>query len=404
MRRAADPPPHPGDAMTTPGHAMIDLEALLSERMQAMEPSGIRRVFELASKMRDPVNFSIGQPDFDVPEPIKQAAIDAIRAGRNGYTITQGIAELRAAVAPKLSGEFGWEIGPGLECDVLITNGTSAGLLLAYTALADPGDEIIIPDPYFVSYPQVAAMVGAVVRYCDTYPDFRMTAARLEPLLTDRTKFVVLNSPGNPSGVVLSSDELREIVDLCESRGVLLLSDEIYDEFTYGDGREAGVFPTPARFSNQMLVLRGFSKTWGMTGWRLGYAVGPSRLIREMTKVNQYSFVCAPHMVQHAGVVALRTDMSSYVAAYERKRDMVVEALGGLTEIAHPAGAFYAFPRVPQHLSLTGDAFFRKALERNVLVIPGNIFSQRDTHFRISYAVDDARLARGLEILAALMK
>lgn len=383
---------------------MIDLEALLSERMQAMEPSGIRRVFELASKMRDPVNFSIGQPDFDVPEPIKQAAIDAIRAGRNGYTITQGIAELRAAVAPKLSGEFGWEIGPGLECDVLITNGTSAGLLLAYTALADPGDEIIIPDPYFVSYPQVAAMVGAVVRYCDTYPDFRMTAARLEQLLTDRTKFVVLNSPGNPSGVVLSSDELREIVDLCESRGVLLLSDEIYDEFTYADGREAGVFPTPARFSNQMLVLRGFSKTWGMTGWRLGYAVGPSRLIREMTKVNQYSFVCAPHMVQHAGVVALRTDMSSYVAAYERKRDMVVEALGGLTEIAHPAGAFYAFPRVPQHLGLTGDAFFRKALERNVLVIPGNIFSQRDTHFRISYAVDDARLARGLEILAALMK
>lgn len=383
---------------------MIDIEALLSERMQAMEPSGIRRVFELASKMRDPVNFSIGQPDFDVPEPIKQAAIDAIRAGRNGYTITQGIAELRAAVVLKLSGEFGWEIGPGLECDVLITNGTSAGLLLAYTALADPGDEIIIPDPYFVSYPQVAAMVGAVVRYCDTYPDFRMTAARLEPLLTDRTKFVVLNSPGNPSGVVLSSDELREIVDLCESRGVLLLSDEIYDEFTYADGREAGVFPTPARFSNQMLVLRGFSKTWGMTGWRLGYAVGPSRLIREMTKVNQYSFVCAPHMVQHAGVVALRTDMSSYVASYERKRDIVVEALGGLTEIAHPAGAFYAFPRVPQHLGLTGDAFFRKALERNVLVIPGNIFSQRDTHFRISYAVDDARLARGLEILAALMK
>lgn len=383
---------------------MIDIEALLTDRMEAMEPSGIRRVFELASKMKDPVNFSIGQPDFDVPEPIKQAAIDAIRAGRNGYTITQGIPELRAAVADKLSAELGWEIGPERECDVMITNGTSAGLLLAYLALAEPGDEIIIPDPYFVSYPQVAVVAGARAVFCDTYPDFRMTAARLEPLITDRTRFIVLNSPGNPSGVVLTSDELRDIVDLCESRGVMLLSDEIYDEFTYADGREDGVFPSPGRFTNQCLILRGFSKTWGMTGWRLGYAVGPSRLIREMTKVNQYSFVCAPHMVQHAGVVALRTDMSAYVAAYQRKRDMVVEALGGLTELAHPAGAFYAFPQVPPRLGLSGDAFFRKALERNVLVIPGNIFSQRDTHFRISYAVDDARLARGLDALAALMK
>ncbi len=383
---------------------MIDIEALLTARMQAMEPSGIRRVFELAAKMKDPINFSIGQPDFDVPEPIKQAAIKAISAGRNGYTITQGIAELRTAIAGKISTETGWSVGPECECDVLITNGTSAGLLLAYMALAEAGDEIVIPDPYFVSYPQVAAMVGAGVKYCDTYPDFRMTAERIEPLLSARTKFVVLNSPGNPSGVVLSSDELRDIVELCESRGVLLISDEIYDEFTYSDGREGGVFPTPARFSNQILLLRGFSKTYGMTGWRLGYAVGPSRLIREMTKVNQYSFVCAPNMVQHAGVVALQTDVSHHVQAYERKRDLVVERLGGVTELAHPAGAFYAFPKLPEHLGMTASKFIEKALEKNVLVIPGNIFSLRDTHFRISYAVDDARLARGLTALAELMQ
>ncbi len=383
---------------------MIDIEALLTDRLQAMEPSGIRRVFEMAAKMKEPINFSIGQPDFDVPEPIKRAAIDAISAGRNGYTVTQGIPELRSAIAAKLSPEIGWEIGPNAECDVLITNGTSAGLMLAYLALGQKGDEIIIPDPYFVSYPQVAAVVGATAKYCDTYPDCRMTAARIEPLITERTKFVVLNSPGNPSGVVLSSDELRDIVELCESRGVLLVSDEIYDEFTYGDGRESGVFPTPGRFSNQLLILRGFSKTYGMTGWRLGFAVGPTRLIREMTKVNQYSFVCAPNMVQHAGVVALQTDVSAHVKAYERKRDMVVEALGGVTELARPTGAFYAFPQVPPRLGLTGDEFFRKALDKNVLVIPGNIFSTRDTHFRISYAVDDARLARGLEALASLMR
>jgi len=383
---------------------MINIEALLSARMEAMEPSGIRRVFELAAKMKDPINFSIGQPDFDVPEPIKQAAIAAIAAGRNGYTITQGIPELRAAIAAKITEEMGWGIGPDYECDVLITNGTSAGLLLAYFALAEPGDEVIIPDPYFVSYPQVAAIVGANAKCCDTYPDFRMTAARIEPLISARTKFVVLNSPGNPSGVVLNSDELRDIVELCESRGVLLISDEIYDEFTYADGRENGAFPTPGRFSNHMLILRGFSKTYGMTGWRLGYAVGPSRLIREMTKVNQYSFVCAPNMVQHAGVVALRTDVSAHVKAYQHKRDMVVQALGGVTELAHPAGAFYAFPKVPDRLGLTATQFVEKALHHNVLVIPGNIFSQRDTHYRISYAVDDARLAKGLDVLATLMR
>ncbi len=383
---------------------MINIEALLSARMEAMEPSGIRRVFELAAKMKDPINFSIGQPDFDVPEPIKQAAINAIAAGRNGYTVTQGIPELRAAIAAKISEEIGWEVGPDCECDVLITNGTSAGLLLAYIALAEPGDEVIIPDPYFVSYPQVAAIVGANATCCDTYPDFRMTAARIEPLISERTKFVVLNSPGNPSGVVLNNGELRDIVELCESRGVLLISDEIYDEFTYADGRENGTFPTPGRFSNQMLILRGFSKTYGMTGWRLGYAVGPSRLIREMTKVNQYSFVCAPHMVQHAGVVALRTDVSAHVQAYEHKRDMVVQALGGVTELAHPAGAFYAFPKVPDRLGLTATQFIEKALHHNVLVIPGNIFSMRDTHYRISYAVDDTRLAKGLDVLATLMR
>lgn len=383
---------------------MINIEALLSARMEAMEPSGIRCVFEMAAKMKDPINFSIGQPDFDVPEPVKRAAIDAINAGRNGYTITQGIPELRGAIAAKLSAELGWEIGPDSDCDVLITNGTSAGLLLAYAALAEPGDEIIIPDPYFVSYPQVAAIVGAKAVCCDTYPDFRMTAARIEPLITERTKFVVLNSPGNPSGVVLNSDELRDIVELCEMRGVMLVSDEIYDEFTYSDGRERGVFPTPGQISDQTLILRGFSKTYGMTGWRLGYAVGPSRLIREMTKVNQYSFVCAPHMVQCAGVVALQTDVSAHVSAYQRKRDMVVERLGQVTELAHPAGAFYAFPKVPDHLDLPATGFIGKALEHNVLVIPGNIFSQRDTHFRISYAVDDVRLAKGLDVLAELMR
>jgi aspartate/methionine/tyrosine aminotransferase len=254
-------------------------------------------------------------------------------------------------------------------------------------------------------------MVGATPVLCDTYPDFRLTAARVEPLITPRTKLVLLNTPGNPSGVVATGKECRELLELCRSRNILLISDEIYDEFTYPDGRETTPFgthcPSPARNPNadrNLLLVRGFGKTYGCTGWRLGYAAGPRRIIEEMSKLQQYTYVCAPAPLQWGVLPALDFDMTPHIEAYRRRRDLVVQRLSPLTELAAPAGAFYVFPKVPDHLGLTATAFIERCLARNLLVIPGNVFSARDTHFRLSYATDERSLERGLGILADLMK
>jgi aspartate/methionine/tyrosine aminotransferase len=376
----------------------IDVQSILSERTRSIDVSGIRRVFELGAKLEDPINLSIGQPDFAVPDPIKQATIGAIEADRNGYTLTQGAPELLESVSRHLASDVGWD-APSDELGLIIASGTSGALLLAFTALLNPGDEVILPDPYFVVYPAIASITSGKAVFCDTYPEFRMTAARVEPLITDRTKIVLVNSPSNPAGVVLSSDELRDLVELCERRGVVLVSDEIYDEFTYPDAREAGKCPSPARFGQQMILVRGFGKTYGCTGWRMGYAAGPKAILQQMQKLQQYTFVCAPSMAQVGLAAAFDIDMSEHVDAYRRKRDMVVDAFDGVANLVHPGGAFYAFFEIPPALGASASAFAEQAIERNVLTIPGNVFSARDTHLRLSYAVPDRKLREGLEVL-----
>jgi len=380
----------------------IDFDDLISARSLAIDVSGIRRVFELGAKLEHPINLSIGQPHFPVPEVLKDAAVDAIRADRNGYTLTQGIDELRASITTHLDDDVGWVV-PSDDLGMIVTSGTSGGLLLVLMATLNPGDEVIVPDPYFVVYPALTGLTGGSAVYCDTYPDFRVTAERVEPLITDRTKLLLLNSPNNPSGIVLHGDELRDLVDLCEARGVLIVSDEIYDEFTYADSREDGRCPSPARFTDRMLLVRGFGKTYGCTGWRMGYAAGPRPLIEQMAKLQQYTFVCAPSIAQAAVVGAFGVDMSPLVQAYQGKRDRVLASLGEVTEVQHPGGAFYAFVRVPQGVAGSATEFVERATERNVLVIPGNVFSRRDTHFRLSYAAPDEMLDEGLEILAELL-
>lgn len=380
----------------------MDVEPLISRRARGVDASGIRRVFELGAKLKDPYNFSIGQPDFPVPEPIKQAAIDAIRADLNGYTVTQGVPGLLVRISAHLHDDVGWQ-APSADLGLLVTSGTSGAIFLAFLALMDPGDEAIIPDPWFVIYPHGVRMTGGKPVMCDTYPDGRMTAERIEPLITRRTKLVVIDSPGNPTGAVLTAGELRDIVDLCERRNLLLISDEIYNIFTYEDSLEDGKCPSPARFSDRLLLVRGFGKSYGCTGWRLGYAAGPRRLIEEMAKLQQYTYVCAPSMAQAAASAAFDVDMSEQVRAYQRKRDMVLERLGDVADIVHPGGAFYCFVEVPPRLGISATEFVNRAIEHNVLIIPGSVFSGRDTHFRLSYATSDERLRGGLGILRGLL-
>jgi len=398
----------------------MNVQSLLSARTTGIDGSGIRRIFELGAKLDDPINLSIGQPDFPVPEAMRRAAAEAIEAGANGYTLSQGIAPLRERTAAHLSADLGWDVHPDLaplddpdRTALMITSGTSGALMLAAMALLDPGDEFIIPDPYFVVYPNIGKMLGATSVLCDTYPDFRMTAERVEPLITARTKFVLFNSPGNPSGVVPTNEECRELLELCRAKGVILLSDEIYDEFVYSDALEpspsgeAGArCPSPGRFDRaeeDVLLVRGFGKTYGCTGWRMGYAAGPGPILREMGKLQQYSFVCAPSMAQAGCVAAFDADVSAHVADYQKRRDMVLEILSPVTDVATPGGAFYVFPKVPERLGLTGTQLVEKAIEQNVLCIPGGVFSGRDTHFRISLSASEEKLRRGAEILAELM-
>lgn len=383
-------------------NSILDFNLLISDRAKMVDASGIRRVFELGAKLKNPINLSIGQPDFAVPEPIKRATVAAIENNRNGYTLTQGVPELLNAITRHLKSDVGWS-APSDDLGLLVTSGTSGSLWLAFMALLNPGDQAIVADPYFVLYPALGQVVGAPVVTCDTYPDFRLTAERVEPLITDRTKILLVNSPSNPSGVVLTNDELQELVDLCDRRGVLMISDEIYDEFTYADAREHRKCPSPARMTDQLLLVRGFGKTYGCTGWRMGYVAGPKPVIQQMQKLQQYTYVCAPSMAQMGLAGAFEVDMSERVAAYQHKRDTVLNAFEGVTSVVHPGGAFYAFVEVPKRLNMTASQFTEIAIENNVLIIPGKVFSKRDTHFRLSYATADKTLQAGLEILTRLM-
>ena len=369
--------------MTRKSHAIAD-------RMRLIDASGIRKVFDLAAKMTDPINLSIGQPDFDVPEAVKQQAVRAIRDGRNKYTQTQGTEQLREALARRCRAEFGWTD----DRLYLVTSGVSGALVLAMETLVNPGDEVVFADPYFVMYSHLVHLAGGKPVLVDTYPDFRPSAQKFADAITDRTRMLILNSPANPTGCVYTETELRQIAEVAARRDLLVLSDEIYNLFCYDQP-----FVSMASIHENTLLMRGFSKSYAMTGWRIGWCTGPRAIIEKMTMLQQYSFVCAPSMAQAAAPAALDADMSDRVDEYRHKRDMVADALAEPFGLVRPGGAFYAFVPAPG-----GDAtaFVTRAIENNVLIIPGSVFSDRDTHFRISYATSNDRLAEGLDVLRKL--
>jgi aspartate aminotransferase/aminotransferase len=366
----------------------------LSARTKQFDSSGIRKVFDLSAKMKDPINLSIGQPDFPAPEPIKRAAIDAINADRNGYSQTQGIPDLRERLQAIVHQQYGHD-----DRRVLVTAGTSGSLVLAMLALVDPGDEVIVFDPYFVMYPALAAMVGGKAVYVDTYPDFYIDVDKVAAAITPRTKLILFNSPSNPTGMVASPEVARDLAELAARHHIALLSDEIYRLFCYD-----APLPSPAAWNPDTIVVDGFSKSYGVTGWRLGWVHGPAAIIDKMTMLQQYTFVCAPHPLQWAAVAALDVDMEPQAAEYSRRRHLVLDGLRHAGyEVAPAAGAFYVFPQVPESCG-SGQEFVERAIENELLIIPGGIFSRRDTHFRISYAANEQTLQRGLEVLRRIRR
>jgi aspartate aminotransferase/aminotransferase len=363
----------------------------IADRMQHIEASGIRKVFDLARSLKDPVNLSIGLPHFDVPPPVKAAAVAAIERGANAYTVTQGTAELRDKLLADVKRRY-----PNAERSLIVTSGTSGGLMLAMMATINPGDEVVLFDPYFVAYPHLVRLAGGVPVLVDTYPDFRIDIERVRAVLTPRTRMIVVNTPANPTGAVPARETLRDLAVLARERHILLLSDEVYRIFCYDEP-----FCSPAEFNDDVLVLDGFSKSHAMTGWRLGFAHGPRHVIEQMMVLQQYTYVCAPSVVQHAGVVAWDSDVSGIVADYRQKRDRLCAGLCERFKFVRPGGAFYLLAQAPWG---SGTEFVAEAIRNNLLIIPGVTFSTRDTHFRISYAAEDATIDRGVEIMNRIAK
>ncbi len=288
------------------------------------------------------------------------------------------------------------EVGRTFESS-MITCGVSGGLVLAFMALIEEGDEVLCPDPYFVMYKHLVRLFGGEPVFYDTYPDFLIRGDEIEALITPRTKAIVVSSPSNPTGAVHSEDELREIARIADKHNIFVISDEIYSLFSY-DAPHLSM----ASYSENCLLLGGFSKSHSLTGWRLGYALGPAKILDEMIKLQQFTFVCAPSFAQSAALSAMDVDTSARRDEYRLKRDL---AYNGLRELGYtvekPGGAFYIFPQVPWG---TDEEFVAEAIKNKLLIIPGSVFSEKNTHFRISYAAEDETIKQGLDVLKTLIE
>ena len=363
-----------------------------AERNRRIGAAGVREFFGKGRPMPGAIDLSVGQADFEVPRAIQAATIEAIREGCGRYSPTQGYPALVEATRAHLVATHGL----GVDEQVMMTCGASGAIATALLALVDPGDEVLVPDPWFVIYQELVSIVGGTPVPYDLYPDFRLRADDLAALITDRTKLVILNTPANPTGTVFTTEELSAVAELCRSRGVPVLSDELYDLFVY-DAPHAGIKPL---LGDGSLLVGGFSKSFGMAGWRLGWAAGHAELIDRMCTLQQFPYACPPTLVQRGALAAFDVDMSEQVSRYRSKRDLVV---AGLTEAGYevmpPGGSFFVFPRVPW-----GDdmSFCERAREEKLILFPGSMFSRRNTHFRLSFAASLETLEQGLEVLARL--
>ncbi|HVN22512.1 MAG TPA: aminotransferase class I/II-fold pyridoxal phosphate-dependent enzyme [Syntrophorhabdales bacterium] len=363
----------------------------LGQRVQTVRPSGVRKIFDMVRKVKDPVNMSLGEPDFDVPAPIKEEAVTWTRRGFNKYTPSGGIPELREKLSAQLKAR-------SVFCeDVIITPGVTGGILLAMMVTLNPGDEVIIPDPSFVMYEYQTILLGGSPVFVDTYPDFTLKEELLQQAITPKTKIIIVNSPANPTGAVCSREELEMVARVAREKNILLFSDDIYERFFYETGSAP---PCLGQLCDNVLTFGGFSKTWGMTGWRVGYVAGPRDIIDAMVTMLQYVFSGVHSVAQKAAVFALDYPTDEIIETYRRKRDLIYDGIKDKFRIVKPKGAYYIFPEVPDG---DGDAFVERALANNLFIIPGSVFSRKKSNVRISFAADEATVLRGIEILRKLV-
>lgn len=371
----------------------------ISKLVGDLEPSGIRRFFDLASTMDNIISLGVGEPDFDTPWHIREEGIYALEKGRTFYTSNAGLLDLRKEICAYLRRRFQLQYTAD---EILITVGGSEAIDIGLRTMLDPGDEVIIPEPCFVSYLPCVKMAGGVpVSLALEEKDcFKLTGEKLRSVITDKTKVLVLPFPNNPTGAVMTEEELTVIADIVKEKDLFVLSDEIYAELTYGSSH-VSIASLPG-MSERTIVINGFSKTYAMTGWRLGYAAGPGEIIRQMLKVHQYVIMCAPTTSQYAAIEALRSgdsDVAQMRESYNERRTFLVKALRDIgLPCFEPKGAFYVFPNISR-FGMTSEEFAMKLLNKEkVAVVPGTAFGKCGEGFlRISYAysIDDLKIALG---------
>ena len=367
----------------------MNYDELLAPAAKAMRPSGIRKFFDLAADMPHCISLGVGEPDFKTPWSVRDAGIRSLELGRTKYTANSGLKELRGEICNYLQRRFDLHYK---EENILVTVGGSEAIDLTIRAVVQPGDEVIIPEPCFVCYEPITQLTGGVPVHIATRAEdqFRLTADQLRAAITPRTKLLIFPYPNTPTGAVMSAAEMEEIAAVLRETNVLVLSDEIYSELTYGLDRHVSIASLPG-MAERTVVVNGFSKSYAMTGWRLGYAAGPAPLVKVMTKIHQSCIMSAPTTSQYAAITALRQcddQIEMMRDEYNRRRRYVVKALNdmGLT-CFEPRGAFYVFPSI-QISGLTSSEFCEQLLrEKEVAIIPGSAFgASGEGYARISYA------------------
>ena len=385
---------------------MLDYEKMLNDTVREMKPSGIRKFFDMLSGMQDVVALTVGQPDFITPWHIREAAIESIEKGKTYYTSNAGTPELRLEISKYMKRRFNVNYKP--QDEIFVTVGGSEAIDVAMRAILSPGDEVILPQPAFVCYEPIAQMQGARVVHIDTKLEnnFKVTAEEIKNAITDKTKMLILPFPNNPTGAILTREELTEIAEVLRGTNICVLSDEIYAELTYG--REHVSIAEIDGMWERTIIASGFAKAYAMTGWRLGYICAPAPLTKQMLKIHQYAIMCASTASQFAAVEALRNgdeDVEYMRGEYNRRRTFLLEGLRKIgIECFEPEGAFYLYPNIGK-FGLSSEEFAERLLyEHKCAIVPGTAFGESGEGFaRISYAYSLKHLEQALERIEAFV-
>lgn len=387
-------------------------ERYLNQSVAAVPPSGIRRFFDMASTMKGAISLGVGEPDFITPYHIRNAAINSIVDGETQYTPNRGLLPLRREISWYLEHRYGMAYDP--ETEILVTVGASESIDVALRVLVSPGDEVLVPEPSYVSYSPSVIFAGGKPVGVETTQEssFRLTAEAVRRAITPRTKALILPYPNNPTGAIMEREDLEALAEVIREKEILVISDEIYSELTYG-GRSHVSFASLPGMMSYTLTLNGFSKSFAMTGWRVGYTCGPAEIIKEMNKIHQYSILCAPRQGQVAALEALRTgrehgyeDVIHMRESYDRRRRLMVDGFRSMgLECFEPLGAFYVFPSIAK-TGLTSEDFCRRLLEeKKVACVPGTAFGPcGEGHIRCSYATAIDKLNTALDLMADFLR